>query len=156
MKIQDHLDKVARYEDLRSRLHQVDDFELRVWAAMNSATNLLNACLHHLGVTDPGVCFPHQIPGVYVEPEKKNGRWKLVMVAPGDVIHIGLPPVEKEIPAAIMQLSDSLEVIEHMREPHIRGDQPVPAGLLDACDVAYERCSAAARKILATPKGSAA
>lgn len=153
MEIAEHLKKIARYEDLMGRLDKVEDFELRVWASMNAATNALNAVLHHLGVTDPGNHFPHQIPGIYVEPKKKNGTWRKVIVLPGDVIHIGFPPIKAEIPEAVAHMMAPLHIIEGIRESHIRGDAAITSDLASRCEKAYEACMSHARSILSGPSG---
>lgn len=155
MEIAVHREKIARLEDLRRRLDPVADFELWMWTSMTAATNALNACLHHLGLTPPGKYYPYQIPGLYVEPEPVDGKWRKLFAAPGDVIHIGLPPFEGTIPPRVLEAVKSLDVIEDFREPYVRGDGPITPALAASCQAAYERCMTILNEILAGPAGGA-
>lgn len=148
MEIARHREKMARIDDLRERLDPEEDFELWMWASMSAATNAMNAMLHKLGVTPPGRHFPHQIPGIFVEPEQENGAWKKVIVAPGDLIHIGFPPVETPIPESLSPFLEALEVIEEFRETHVRGNAPVTSAAITLCEDAYRRCQREAESIL--------
>jgi hypothetical protein len=152
MEVAAHKEKIVRLDDLRGRLDPVEDFELWMWASMTAATNALNACLHQLGLTEPGPYFPHQIPGLYVAPEPGSpGRWKTLFAAPGDVIHIGLPPFEGEIPGRIQEAARALDRIEQFREPYVRGHQPITPDLGDRCGAAYRTCMSILEGILAEP-----
>lgn len=150
MEIERHLEKIQGYEDVISRLDPIDDFELWFWAQLNSATNALNAALHHLKVTEPGPCFSHQIPGVFVEPEPVDGEWKKVIVAPGDIIHIGFPPISQEIPECIEPLNKELETLEDFRETHVRGGEAAGDEEVEICRQAYARCMSVFRDIMAS------
>jgi hypothetical protein len=154
MEIAAHKEKIGRLSDLISRLDPVEDFEIWMWASMSAGTNALNAALHHLGVTLPYDYFPHQIPGLYVEPEPvAPWRWKRIFAAPGDVIHIGLPPLGAPVPARILQAAESLHLIEDLRETHVRGGETITPELARRCADAYRRCMAAFETILAEPGG---
>lgn len=137
MEISAHREKMARLEGLRSRLDPTDDFELWMWASMTAVTNGLNACLHQLKLTEPKPYYPHQIPGLYVT-RGAAGSWTSIFAEPGDVIHLGLPPFEGVIPQAIRDLSVELEVLEDLREPYVRGGQPISPQVIQRCRVAYE------------------
>jgi hypothetical protein len=138
MDIAAHREKMGRLEDLRQRLDPVHDFELWMWTSMTAVTNGLNACLHHLKLTEPKPYYPHQIPGLYVTAGP-DGERKTIFAAPGDVIHLGLPPFEGEIPAPILRLSTHLEVLEDLREPFVRGGEPVTAAVVQRCREAYDQ-----------------
>ncbi|HUA52700.1 MAG TPA: hypothetical protein VMB81_11080 [Candidatus Sulfotelmatobacter sp.] len=152
MEIAAHEEKIARLSDLIGRLDPIEDFEIWMWACMSAATNALNAALHHLGVTQPFDYFPHQIPGLYVEPKPiAPWRWKRMFAEPGDVIHIGLPPCRAPVPERILAAAAGLHVIEDLRETHVRGGQPVTRELAAACADAYRGAMAAFQTILAEP-----
>lgn len=148
MEIERHLEKIQQYEDVISRLDPIEDFELWFWAHLNSATNALNAVLHHLKVTEPGPCFSHQIPGVFVEPEPVDGKWKKVIVAPGDIIHIGFPPLKQEVPASIDPFNHALEALEDFRETHVRGGETATEADIETCRSAYAECMAIAWNLM--------
>lgn len=138
MEVAIHLEKIARIEDLLGRLDPEQDFELYMWACMTAGTQALNAAMHLLGVTEPGHLYPHQIPGLYVEPEPVDGQWCLVTAAPGDVIHLGLPPVAAPIPAVLEEASRSLTIIEDLREVYVRGDGDITLDVVTRCADTYE------------------
>lgn len=142
MDIAIHQEKIGRLDDLRTRLDPHEHFELWMWTSMNAVTQALNAALHRLGVTEPGHLYPHQIPGLYVEPEPVDGLWRKVMAAPGDVIHLGLPPIDKPIPPAITDASRWLQAIEDLRERHVRGDEPITEETIGICATAYKNSMA--------------
>lgn len=147
-----HSEKIFRLDDLRSRLDPVEDFEIWMWASMNAATNALNAALHHLGLTSPGPYFAHQIPGLYVAPEPvAPWRWRRLFAAPGDVIHIGLPPFEGAVPPAIADAGRAIAAIEDLRESYVRGAQPIAPEIIDDCEAAYRRCMGILEAVLAEP-----
>ncbi|MFG1357953.1 hypothetical protein [Xanthobacter pseudotagetidis] len=137
MEIAVHMEKVGRLEDLLGRLDPQDDFELYMWTCMTAGTQALNAAMHALGVTEPGRLYPHQIPGIYVEPEPVDGRWRLVMAAPGDVIHLGLPPVARPVPAVLEEASGYLTAIEDLREVYVRGGEAIMPDVVALCQAAY-------------------
>lgn len=139
MEVALHLEKIHRLDDLLGRLDPSADFELWMWTSMTAATQALNAAMHSLEVTEPGHLYPHQIPGLYVEPEPVDGEWRLVMAAPGDVIHLGLPPVARDVPPVIEEASAHLTVIEDLRELHVRGSEPVTLQVIESCDAAYRQ-----------------
>jgi hypothetical protein len=148
MEIAIHREKMARLDDLRRRLDPVEDFELWMWTSMNAATNGMNACLHHLGLTQPSPYYPHQIPGLYVAPTPVQGQWQELFAAPGDVIHTGLGSVAEQVPESITRLWQALEKIEDLREVYVRGGKDATPDICDECHLAYERCLDLIREIL--------
>jgi hypothetical protein len=157
MEIAAHREKIERLTELMARLDPVEDFEIWMWASMNAATNALNAVLHRLGLTQPGSRYPHQIPGLYVDPEPiGEWRWRKVFAAPGDVIHIGLPPLATAIPDRVLEAAAALREIEDMREDYVRGTQPIVPQLAERCAAAYHACMAILDELVAGLPGEAA
>jgi hypothetical protein len=154
MEIRIHRDKMARLDELRRRLDPVEDFELWMWASMTAATNGMNACLHHLGFTQPSSYYPHQIPGLYVALNPVQGEWQELFATPGDVIHIGLHSFEGRIPDSIEMLSRELEKIEDLRELYVRGGNDATREVAEGCRAAYERCMELIQEILSAPAGN--
>jgi hypothetical protein len=151
MEIGIHREKMGRLDALRRRLDPIEDFELWMWASMIAATNGMNACLHHLGLTQPSEYYPHQIPGLYVAPIPIEGKWQELFAAPGDVIHIDLHSFEEQIPDSIEALSRELEKIEDLREQYVRGGDDATPAVSELCRLAYERCMELSRGILSAP-----
>ena len=140
MEIAIHREKMARLDGWRRRLDPVEDFELWMWTSMNAVTNGMNACLHHLGLTQPSPYYPHQIPGLYVAPAPVQGQWQELFAAPGDVIHTGLGSIAEHVPEGIARLWEELEKIEDLREVYVRGGKDATPDICDECRLAYERC----------------
>jgi hypothetical protein len=143
-----HLEKIARLEDLRARLDPLEDFELWFWSAMNAGTNAVNAALHHAGVTRPDDVFPMQ-PGVYLVPGA-DGRLAPAFHAPGDVLHVGRPKIEAPVPDDVAKMMREMEVIEHHRDPCVRGEREPSRQIADECDQALKRCLALLRQRIPT------
>jgi hypothetical protein len=137
MNVAAHLEKVGKLEALRAKLDPMEDFELWFWTAMNAGTQAVNAALHHAGVTRPDDVFPMQ-PGVYLIPRAdkslKSGFHPL-----GDVLHVGRPKVEGPIPDDVAKMMAEMEVIEHHRDPCIRGERTPTRAIADECDQALRR-----------------
>lgn len=151
MLIADHMEKVERLSDLLAGLDPVDDFEMWMWTSMTVATNAVNAVMHHLGITAEGDYYAHQIPGLYVVPPPKGHVWERVILPPGDVIHVGFPPIRGTVPGELQRAFDALSVLEDMREPYVRGDQPITPALVESCRTAFADCLAGTRTLLAGP-----
>jgi hypothetical protein len=124
MKTASHLDKYRRLDALLLRLDPVADCELWIWTAMNACTNLLNAALHHCGATQETDSFHTQVNGLYAVPDRLRGGLSDAVHAPGDVMHFGQPPIEAPLPDGIRRAAEALRVLEGLREPHVRGDEP--------------------------------
>jgi hypothetical protein len=132
-----HVEKIRKLEALRARLDPMEDFELWFWSAMNAGTNAVNAALHHAGVTRADDVFPTQ-PGVYLIPQAdksvKPGFHPL-----GDVLHVGRPKVEGKIPADVAEMMSKMEIIEHHRDPCIRGEREPTRAIAEECDAALRQ-----------------
>lgn len=138
MKVASHVEKISKLEALRARLDPMEDFDLWFWSAMNAGTQAVNAALHHAGVTRDDDVFPTQ-PGVYLLPQPdeslRPGFHPL-----GDVLHVGRPKVEGNVPADVATMMHAMEVIEHHRDPCIRGEREPTRAIADECDQALRRC----------------
>jgi hypothetical protein len=144
MNVASHLDKIARLEQLRARLDPLEDFELWFWSAMNAGTHAVNAALHHAGVTRADDVFATQ-PGVYLVPGK-DGRLAPGFHPLGDVLHVGRPAIEAPVPGDIAKMMHEMEVIEHHRDPCVRGEREPSREIANECDQAIGRCLALLRQ----------
>ena len=60
----------------------------------------------------------------------------------GDVLHVGRPKVEAPVPADVAAMMHAMEIIEHHRDPCIRGErEPAPA-IAQECDTAIRQVMA--------------
>jgi hypothetical protein len=137
--ISSHVDKIKRLNDVRRRLHPLEDFELWFWSTMVAGTNAVNAALHHAGVTPAEHAFPSQ-PGVYYVPVPAASGYQPVLKAKGDVLHVGRPPIAGPVPEDIMAMMAAMECIEAYRDPCTRGDTNPSAEIVDQCEFAYAQC----------------
>ena len=153
MKIASHLEKIERLKALRERLDPAEDFEIWAWTSMTIATNGINAVHHHLGLADVTEFFPHQIPGVYVRPEPEDGHWQKVIAPPGDVIHVGLPPLKGLPPEELKAAYASLEVLEQLRERYVRGNTSISEVVITETERAYVGCLSITNDLLARRSG---
>lgn len=135
MIVASHLDKFRRLSALRTRLHPLDDFELWYWTTLTAGTNALNACLHDAGLTAPDPVFS-TIPGVHVV-RRADGSYGRELRGPGDVSHVGWPPIDGPIPADVERLIAALETIEHHRDPCVRGVRTPTPAIADECEAAF-------------------
>ena len=110
-----HLAKIAKLEALRARLDPQADFELWFWAGMTAGTHAVNAALHRAGVTRDDDAYPTQ-PGVYLVPQA-DGSLRPQFRPLGDVLHVGRPKVEAEVPAAVAAMMHEMEIVERHRDP---------------------------------------
>src|SRR5688500_7640624 len=101
MLIAAHIEKFRRLDAMLQRLDLEPDRELWIWTAMNAATHLLNAALHHTDLTLPTDSFHSQVEGLYCVPDRANGTLADAIHPPGDVMHFGQPPLGRTAPAAI-------------------------------------------------------
>lgn len=132
MNVAAHLEKIDRLEALRARLDPLEDFELWFWTAMNAGTHAVNAALHHAGVTRPDDVFPTQ-PGVYLIPQPDKSLQPGFHPL-GDILHVGRPKVEGAVPDDVAKMMKDMEIIEHHRDPCIRGERTPTRGIADECD----------------------
>jgi hypothetical protein len=140
MNIAAHVEKIRKFEALRARLDPQDDFELWFWAAMNAGTQAVNAALHHAGATRADDVYPTQ-PGVYLVAQP-GGELRPAFHPLGDVLHVGRPKVPGAIPDDVQAMMREMEVIEHHRDPCIRGEREPTRAIADECGQALARCLA--------------
>lgn len=134
MKLAAHLEKIAKLERTRARLAPDADFELWFWATMNLGTHMVNAALHDCGATIAEDTYPTQ-PGVYLVPGTGTAlepRFRPL----GDVMHVGRPKVETPVPEDVAAMMRAMEVIEHHRDPCIRGERTPTPAIARECDEA--------------------
>lgn len=143
MIIESHLDKLRRLCRLRERFDPLEDFELWYWTTLTAGTNALNAVLHDAGLTAPDPVFS-TIPGVHLV-RQPDGRYARELRGPGDVSHVGWPPIEGDIPADVGELIDALHGLETYRDPCVRGTHVIDAAVVNACETAFSRVLQAAR-----------
>lgn len=126
MRIVDHLAKARRYEASLRRLDPVEDLALVVWSAMNCGTNLVNAALHRLGVTDErdGFATHHEHSYVAAAPGSAPPRFERVRYERGDLIHAFMPKLAAGPPAELAAAFEALKAIEDMRPLYVRGSAP--------------------------------
>ena len=138
MNVASHLEKIRKLEALRARLDPLEDFELWFWSAMHAGTHAVNAALHHSGITRDDDVFPTQ-PGVYLVPQPDASV--LAAFRPlGDVLHVGRPKIEVPVPPDVAAMMQAMEIIEHHRDPCIRGEREPTRAIADECQRALLRC----------------
>jgi hypothetical protein len=151
MKTASHIEKFRRLDIVKQRLDPAADRELWIWTAMNACTHLLNAALHHCGVTEETDSFHTQVEGLYVVPDRDKGTLIDSQHLPGDVMHVGQPPIRHAPPAAIERACAALKVIEDLREPYVRGNETVKSDAAGQWELAYLDCVAQLFKALGMP-----
>ena len=150
MKITAHLEKLRRMDAVRTRLDPVGDFELWFWMSMSGGTHAVNAALHHIGATDPGEYFCTQSVDVYLEQGNTPGTWKHSLRYGCDIIHVGMPEVRAKLPAGLETACEAMTVLEHLRDPCIRGTRAATRAEIDAVEQAYRTCLQLTRRVLET------
>jgi hypothetical protein len=140
MKIASHLEKFRRLDATLRRLDPGNDQELWIWSAMNAGVHLLNAALHASGATTESDSFHSQVEGVYAVPDRTTGTLHDAMHAPGDVMHVGQPPLGAALPATLERASIALRTIEDLRERFVRGSERADASLQREWRNAYAAC----------------
>ena len=151
MKIAAHLDKFRHLDATLERLDPRVDCELWIWTAMNAGVHLLNAALHHTGATCETDSFHTQVEGLYAVPDRARGTVAVAIHPPGDVMHVGQPPVAGPLPSAIERACASLKLIEDLREPHVRGSEPVEPNAERTWQRAYGDCVDSLHATLGAP-----
>lgn len=144
MKIAAHLEKLRRFESVRERMHPIEDFEMWYWMGLSGGTTIINAALHAAGLTDEDQHFATQIPDVY-STSNGSGGWENRIVLRNDLIHVGLPPLESELPTDLAKAFAAMEIIERYRDPCVRSNHQISQALVSECDAAYRECIAACR-----------
>jgi hypothetical protein len=140
MKIASHLEKFRRLDDMLARLDPVEDCELWIWTAMNACTHLLNAALHHSKASVETDSFHTQVSGLYAVRKGAGGELVDALHAPGDIMHVGQPPLAARLPLDVERACVALRILEDLREPHVRGSEPVPPGATQQWRDAYRGC----------------
>ncbi len=140
MRLDSHIDKVQRLTALRARLEPLRDFELWYWASLTAGTNMLNATLHATGLTPDDPVFS-TIPGVHVV-RQADGSYARELRGPGDVSHVGWPPIEGEALPQVRRLEAALHALEEHRDPCIRGDRAPTPAIVDECSRAFDEARA--------------
>lgn len=141
MKSTAHLEKFRRLNKTIGRLDPEADQELWIWTAMNAGIHLLNAALHQAGATLEIDSFHTQVEGLYAMPNREDGTLHDTIHPPGDVMHVDQPPITRPLPAAIERACAALKTIEDLREPHVRGNAPVPRDAPERWQHAYRECT---------------
>lgn len=136
MHIASHLQKIAKFEAARARFDPLADFELWFWATMNAGTHALNAALHHAGLTVEEAAFAMQ-PGVYLVPHP-GGALVAQLREPGDVLHLGRPPIKGPLPGDIQEIAHAMETIEAFRDPCVREGRLATPDIVASCSEAYD------------------
>ena len=153
MKITSHIKKFRRLDAIKRRLDPETDTELWIWSAMNACTQLLNAALHHCGLTKEIDSFHTQVEGLYAVPKRDNGALIDSQHPPGDVMHVDQPAIARPWPPAIDHACAALRVIEDLRKPYVRGSEPVKREATIQWELAYSECVAQLSKVLGVPVG---
>jgi hypothetical protein len=147
MRVAAHIEKFKRFDSLRSRFDPKADFELWYWMTLNAGTAIINAALHAAGVTREHDSFATQIPNIY-SVGGPDGKRHLEYVFGVDIIHVGMPEIEKALPSTIATAFSAMAIIEEHRDPCIREDRPITDDVIRACSDAYEKCVAAAKSVV--------
>lgn len=140
MQIASHAEKVRRLEGLRRRLDPLQDFELWYWTSLTAGTNMWNATLHAAGLTSQERVFS-TLPGVHVVPQP-DGSFRRELRGPGDVSHVGWPPIAGVMPPHVVEMEEALHALEGHRDPCLRGDRAVSQAIVDECQRSYARAAA--------------
>jgi hypothetical protein len=132
MRISSHADKVARLLSLRDRLDPLQDFELWYWTSLNAGTNMWNASLHAVGLTNEDRAFS-TIPGVHVVPQD-DGTYRRELRGPGDVSHVGWPSIPGDMPEPILRMEAALHALEQYRDPCVRAERAPTPEIVHDCN----------------------
>ena len=134
------MEKIRRIEASRAKLDRTADFQLWIWASMTAATHALNAAFHTVGLTEEDDVYPTQVAGVYVARDRSVAGMRRLMKPPGDVLHVGMPPLDRPVPSHLDEACAALGEIEAAGDRFIRGAAEPTSDDSSACDAAYTRC----------------
>lgn len=137
MRIANHREKARRIDAARSRLEPRRDLELWLWSSASAGNHLLNAALHQFGITEEDDCYPTQVAGVYIACDASGGGTRRLLKDPGDVLHLGMPPLAGSLPSRLDPACDALARIEAAAERYIRGVEPASEEAIRECASAY-------------------
>ncbi|HZR79402.1 MAG TPA: hypothetical protein VFA58_09335 [Chthoniobacterales bacterium] len=148
MKIESHIEKFRRFDRQRSRLDPKEDFELWYWMSLSGGTALVNAALHAAGLTREHDSFASQIPDIYSVAGTGDTR-RLAYMFGVDIIHVGMPEIDKQLPSPIEAAFSAMKTIEAFRDPCIREDRAVTDDVIATCSRAYANCVGALKQVVA-------
>lgn len=117
MKISQHLEKAAVFEQALARLDPVEDTELYIVFLMRAGTNRVNAALHALGLTTEVMGSP-------------GGKV-------GDLNHTYKPRLDVALPPAMRVAFKHLALLEDLRAEFVRGPGVLDRAMAEACSRAY-------------------
>lgn len=139
MLVNEHLDKVVRLEEMRTRLDPVEDYELWYFSGLTLCVNAMNAALHALGVTTAERCFAHNVP-VYIRETETPGVVVPVIRPFGDIEHIDGPETEALVPAELDEAKRALMWMEEIRDPSVRGELEITDAVIEGVKSACDTC----------------
>ncbi len=148
MKIEAHLAKFARFEAFRRQFDPIEDFDLWYWCLLSAGTTLINAALHAARVTRAENLFATQVPDVYAVPDAQGWHHEIAFLT--DLIHVGLPEMDAELPQPLQTAFHEMALIERYRDPCVRGDHAITHEIASEIAAAYDRCIVAAREVVDT------
>lgn len=143
-----HLEKFARFEKCRLLLDPLEDFELWYWSLLSAGTAIINAALHATGITHEDDSFATQVPDVYAVPDSPS-TWHHEIRHLVDLIHVGMPQIDADLPGPLKIAFHEMEAIEQYRDPCVRADRAADTAVVETIAMAYERCIEATRRALA-------
>lgn len=152
MKVEAHLAKFERFEACRAQFDPIDDFELWYWSLLSAGTTLINAALHVNGITRAEDAFATQVPDVYAVPDANGWHHEVRYLT--DLIHVGMPELDVDLPSPLQTAFHEMEIIERYRDPCVRGDEAVTAEIVETISAAYARCIEATRRALAPQRAA--
>ena len=179
MKIADHLEKFERLDAARATFDQTEDAELWFWTTVTAAMQAMNAGLHAVGCTEERHDFPCQVPGVYERLSEDEKTFERHALPPGDLhlglaplfdgpefiqkpplnppgnVSIGIPQLQRVLPEELQRACRAVEVIEQVRDPSIRGMEPITPALVQSCDRAYAELVEILRGLVGGTEGDA-
>ena len=179
MKIADHLEKFERLDAARATFDQTDDAELWFWTTVTAAMQAMNAGLHAVGCTEERDDFPSQVPGVYERLSEDEKTFERFALPPGDLhlgltplfdgpefiqkpplnppgnVSLGIPQLQRDLPEELKRACRAVGVIEQVRDPSIRGMEPITPALVQSCDRAYGELVEIVRDLVGETEGDA-
>jgi hypothetical protein len=123
MRIEEHVNKADRIERSgSSKLSRDADYEMFVEWCMLAGTHLLNAVLHHSGITSEDA----------------------------DLLHSDKPWLGRPVPPEIAEMMRKLKEIEDLRDGYLRGKAPWQPAHGDLCIGNMASLRASASRLLST------
>ena len=144
MKIAAHIEKWERFDSVKSRFDPISEFELWYWSMLSAGMAMINAALHACRITTQNELFATQIPDVYVVIDTPD-KWHHEIGIRSDLIHVGLPVINDEMPRLLLDAYDAMHEFESYRDPYVRGAEVITAEVVASCDNAYAAIISAAR-----------